>query len=689
MVGLPKFEPLEGRRLFAAPALQPIGPASVPVGKTIQIPITTDYVSTSTVTYSIKTSGKSISLALHPATNTFVQIDVAGYADPMVFELFNDVAPNTVRRFAGLVAGGYYDGLTFHNVINNFAIQSGDPTGTGTGGLNAPIDDEFDPSTLFTGTAQLAMAQPIGEKDSSGSQFFITEGPQRTLDFNYTIFGQLVRGESTRAAISDVSVDGSYRPLTPVTISDAKVIADTTDAVLSVKAISGLASSVRVTATTPDGNSVQSFNVQPFGDTFTDPPVLNAVPKIFSIPVNGQLTTTLHATDLQRNAVHWEGNTLQGEGLSAAYVSDQPDGSGLLSVVPRKDFTGVIKLVIGVGTPGSTTRGNLAEDDTLPLHGIFDTQIVTVVVGQRIITATGYTLDLNGGNTSGMVAVASFRVADTTKSAANYTAKVDWGDGTSSTAAVAPSGRAGIFTVLSSKTYGTEVSGRVPVDVIITDEDGQTAVAQSTVTVRACAELAGGLLTIYGTGNNDRIGMSRKNQFYTVSVNGSTRAFPLSDVAAIVLYALAGRDRITVTADVVSPGYLDGGDGNDVIYGGGGPEIINAGAGNDFVQCGDGSNRVAGGNGNDTLTGGAGRDRLYGGVGNDYLYGGPGRDLLSGDAGDDTLLGGTSNDTLYGGDGNDVLNGMGGVDFVYGGPGLDRVKRDSGDDIRNDAEQKV
>ena len=130
----------------------------------------------------------------------------------MTFQLYDDVAPETARRISGLAEAGYYDGLSIFRVINDFVLQFGDPTENGQVSDPDPIrprveysfDDEFDADFLFTGDGQLAMAN--SGKDTNSSQFFITEGPQRQLDGNFTLFGQLLRGFDVRDAISELPV---------------------------------------------------------------------------------------------------------------------------------------------------------------------------------------------------------------------------------------------------------------------------------------------------------------------------------------------------------------------------------------------------------------------------------------------------------------------------------------------------
>ncbi|MGB3238934.1 MAG: peptidylprolyl isomerase [Geitlerinemataceae cyanobacterium] len=101
-------------------------------------------------------------------------------------ELFDDAAPNTVQNFVELSEKGFYDGLIFHRVIDNFMIQGGCPKGTGTGGPGYQIKCEINPNKHQAGTLSMAHAG----KDTGGSQFFICHAPQPHLDGVHTTFGQ-------------------------------------------------------------------------------------------------------------------------------------------------------------------------------------------------------------------------------------------------------------------------------------------------------------------------------------------------------------------------------------------------------------------------------------------------------------------------------------------------------------------
>lgn len=114
-------------------------------------------------------------------------------------QLYANAAPNTVNNFVFLANEGFYDGITFHRVINNFMIQSSDPTGSGSGGPGYRFDDEFDgnPQTHQTGSLSMANAGP----NTNGSQFFICHAPQPHLDGKHTVFGQVIQGQEVVNAI--------------------------------------------------------------------------------------------------------------------------------------------------------------------------------------------------------------------------------------------------------------------------------------------------------------------------------------------------------------------------------------------------------------------------------------------------------------------------------------------------------
>jgi len=108
-----------------------------------------------------------------------------------VIQLFPDKAPTTVNSFVFLSCKGFFDGTTFHRVLDGFMAQGGDPTGTGMGGPGYEFDNE-DSDLVFDKAGVVAMAN--AGRDTNGSQFFITFGPTEFLNGGYTIFGQVIEG---------------------------------------------------------------------------------------------------------------------------------------------------------------------------------------------------------------------------------------------------------------------------------------------------------------------------------------------------------------------------------------------------------------------------------------------------------------------------------------------------------------
>ena len=107
-------------------------------------------------------------------------------------QLFADAAPVTVNSFIFLVNQGWYDGVTFHRVLDGFMAQTGDPTGTGMGGPGYTFENEIDPDLTFDAAGVVAMAN--AGPDTNGSQWFVTFAPAEQLNGNYTIFGAVIEG---------------------------------------------------------------------------------------------------------------------------------------------------------------------------------------------------------------------------------------------------------------------------------------------------------------------------------------------------------------------------------------------------------------------------------------------------------------------------------------------------------------
>lgn len=153
----------------------------------------------------------------------------------IICKLFDNLAPKTVASFIGLAEGTleftdpktgqkakrpYFDGTIFHRVIANFMIQGGDPTGTGRGGPGFVVPDEIKASIKFDRPGRLAMAN--AGRNSAGSQFFITHGPKSYLNGDYTIFGQVVKGQEVVNNIGRVNTRND-RPVVDIVLEKVMI----------------------------------------------------------------------------------------------------------------------------------------------------------------------------------------------------------------------------------------------------------------------------------------------------------------------------------------------------------------------------------------------------------------------------------------------------------------------------------
>ena len=133
-------------------------------------------------------------------------------------KLFINECPKTTKNFVTLGKRGYYDGLIFHRVIKNFMIQTGDPSGNGTGGesiYGKPFKDEFNENLKHEAfTVSMANSGP----DTNGSQFFITTVPCHWLDNKHTVFGRVYDGSDVVKVIEDTKVDKHNKPYEDIKI---------------------------------------------------------------------------------------------------------------------------------------------------------------------------------------------------------------------------------------------------------------------------------------------------------------------------------------------------------------------------------------------------------------------------------------------------------------------------------------
>lgn len=210
------------RLLFVLPLLLLAG-CTAPTEAPSAAPVVEEEV----ITYDIDTSTLDVPyLSYLNDTNPRVVITFENY-EPIILELFPDVAPLTVAQITKLVELNFYDGIIFHRIIEGFMIQGGDPTGTGGGGSGEQISGEFNangvPNRLRHWRGVLSMARS-SEPNSASSQFFIVHQDANFLDGDYAAFGAVIQGFETLDALATVETGEFDRPVDDVVMQTVRLL---------------------------------------------------------------------------------------------------------------------------------------------------------------------------------------------------------------------------------------------------------------------------------------------------------------------------------------------------------------------------------------------------------------------------------------------------------------------------------
>ncbi len=328
------IELLEARCVLAAPQLlNPFTAAvSLRVGTALHLPLNGFDPEGDGITFSVTSDNPLIEAAI-PQGNRSVRFTLnhesaAGFpndpafTDDFTVELLEDIAPNTAGRFADFVDGDFYNGLTFHRLVDGFAAQFGDPDGNGTGGTGTPIHDEFSKYGRHTSAGLLSTAKSFD--DTFDTQAFLTQGNEdstRFLDFNHTVFAAVTTfGETINfddveltvnphPGISEVSF-----PVSPVTIVDAEVFVDEENGVLRLYVSNdvpvGTTANLTLTLTDSNGEfSTQNIQVEVaedfslvFGE-WDDQPFFDPNPEPVFTDFDTPVSFTLEATDIEGDAI--------------------------------------------------------------------------------------------------------------------------------------------------------------------------------------------------------------------------------------------------------------------------------------------------------------------------------------------------------------------------------------------------
>jgi cyclophilin family peptidyl-prolyl cis-trans isomerase len=365
-----RMEALESREVLnAAPTLESLPNVTLNAGAPLIIPLDGFDADGDAITYTVESSNGSVTGSM--MTGRGLRMSVAGFGD-MVFQLFEDMAPRTTGRIIELAQSGFYNGITFHRVIDDFVLQAGDPTGTGSGGSTlGDFDDEFHPDLQHTARGILSMAK-AGD-DTNDSQFFITEVATRHLDFNHSIFGMLVEGEAVREAISEVPTNSADKPLTNVTISSMTVFNDGQNRSMMLKAPIGTTGTSTVTVTASDGKggiAQRTFQVTVQADSTNNNPFLLPIATPINVVADQPTVVTIQSRDVENNAVFF--SALTNANLEVTFGATQVNpvnqiAETTLTIKRKGTFTGDTTLTVvthptasSANTPSTSDRQALA-----------------------------------------------------------------------------------------------------------------------------------------------------------------------------------------------------------------------------------------------------------------------------------------------------------------------------------------
>ncbi|NOS71919.1 MAG: peptidylprolyl isomerase [Verrucomicrobia bacterium] len=484
----------------SAPVIDPIPTANIPAGKSLTIPITATSSNSRPLAYTVTSSTNRITVEVH-TNNPFWKMSVVqvapsnapgAYLTPfrgvlamvtnigdMTLMLFRDRAPHTVDVFAGFnLAGMYSSNTIFHRVIPGFMIQGGDPSTNGTGGPVFRYDDEFHPRAIFSGSGQLALAN--SGKDTDGSQFFITLGPQRFLDFGYTLFGQLLRGFNVASNIISTPRNGNDRPFADVIITRASFVANTADTVITLTGtnLAGVSGTIRVIADDGlvGGRVTNTFTATTVSDVANnEAPILNT-PAITNrlIPVNGRATNYISAFDFETNTLYYDAYFVNANAFnnSSNSIFTTTYTNGLFVVVPNPGYAGPLRFYVAASQS--------------PSFATYDYQQYTFAVGDTAISAvaTNFVAAPIAPFTNRLLATFTNGVPNS--STGNFTASINWGDNSISSGVIQTNAE-GKKEVRGSHTYTN--SGDYPVYVTVQSMLGAEATVVSTAIVPPSLDL--------------------------------------------------------------------------------------------------------------------------------------------------------------------------------------------------------
>ena len=468
----------------STPSFETIGNQTVAIGSPLHIPVDAYDPNGNPLTISVSSSNPSLIAAEVLSGNRSLVLTTEGYGD-MVFELFESEATRATSRIIQLAQSGFYNKtatnqVTFHRVIDNFVIQAGDPTGTGSGGSSlGDFDDQYDIDLQHNRTGILSYAK--SSDDTNDSQFFITEGAQRNLDFNHSVFGQLVEGEAVRQGISRTSTSSSNnKPTNNITITSASIFSDAENGLIRLKAVGSQTGTATITVTVSDseGNTVQqSFTVTVAADNKNSAPFLNDV-SIPNAAPGSPVTIQLTSQDVEGDPVYYDATVPTG----SQYAVNVDHSTGQVTLTPNTGYTGTMTATVGVRAATSA--------DTVDT---FDTQTISVVpapaaptgVDLQAASDTGSSDTDNTTNAGSLSFVISGTVSGALVELRNGSTVVGSATASGTTTTITTNNiaalGAGTYTLTATQTVGGKVSTASPSLQVIYDNVQPVQLAANTI----------------------------------------------------------------------------------------------------------------------------------------------------------------------------------------------------------------
>lgn len=354
------FETMEDRLVMDV-AIGGIGNYVLPSTKDLFVPIPATDTDGLAVQFQARSNDEDVKVEVLQGGRSLV-LNVSGvdkddvpFAGAITIRLFEDLAPKTTAHIIELAQQGFYNGLDFHRIIDNFMAQGGDG---GNAGNSHRIDDEFDARLTFTSPGLIAMAN-AGD-DTGTTQIFITDIdvpysqlPQH-LNFDHTIFGQVTSGFDVLHKVLTVETDNSEqadKPVHAVVIHSATVITDNHNAVLHISGADDFreTATITVTATNANGQTDEAqFTVRGEEDTVNDRPFLGPVDNLETKP--GQsVTFTATATDLDGDSLTYSISKAGLPGTTPPELTVEIDqATGKITLTPVAGYEGTLDLLLTV-----------------------------------------------------------------------------------------------------------------------------------------------------------------------------------------------------------------------------------------------------------------------------------------------------------------------------------------------------